>query len=475
MSAVSVVGSTGALVRRAVRGLTARGLTVATSESAADHATLAGALDAAARHPATACVLVYAHRVGSYPRFASVCQAVTPHLPVVFVPAGDFAEDSALKPWLESTGAVELRSMSEALDAIPVVGALDVPADNRCVVIGGDESLLGAAATAAKRAGFQVETRQGSTLADALGDLVNDLVVAVIEQPPDQLDQVAAAIGEARSAHPDLPLVIIADGDEAWSKSVRTFVDAGSVCVLDPTVDVAVGLRALADWERRRRIVARPPDKPRDAARLRRFVKASPDALYSPSAQAELVGALGLPSARATRAAYLEDALVAAAELGYPLRLAAVHSSMRPPDEPEWIAAGSSTELSERAESALAAKTRTLGQRAELLLTESSNGEGVTISVSAFRHDDFGVLVTVTSGRRTARFVPPGPADISALVQAIGLPSAPGPIVSALADGVSAVVGALNEIPIVDRIGVLLDVGTNGFKVRHAAISTSDA
>lgn len=470
MPAVSVVGSTNSLVRRAVRGVLARGLEVATSVSATDTATLAGALDNAARHPATSCVLVYAHRIGSFERFSSVCQAVTPHLPVLFVAAGEFASDPALRPWLESTGAVELPSLSSAFDAIPIAGALDLPAENRCVVVGGDEALVAAATSTARRAGFQTEARKGSTLADALGDLANDLVIAVVAEPNDHRDRVAVALGEARAAHPELPLIIVAEGEPEWAASIRSFVDAGSVCVLDSSVDVAIGLRVLAQWETRRRAVATPAARPRDATRLRRFVKSSPDAFFTPSPQAELVGALGLPVARAVRAPYLEDALVAAAALGYPLRLAAVHATMRPPNEPRWVEVRSSTELSERADQELATKARELGRRAELLLAESNAQTTATVRVVAERHEQFGTVVALRHSVHEELIVPPAPVDGPELVHSLSLVGDEASAASALVDGISAVTGALNEIPSITRIGLVLDIGGGGFKVRHATL-----
>ena len=477
MPAISVVGSTGSLVRRAVRGLESRGLALAASESATDHASLAGALDAAARHPATACVLVYAHRVGAYQRFAGVCQAVTPHLPVVFVPAGDFASDAFIQPWLESTGAVRQPSLSRALDALPVVAALDLPSDNRCIVVGGDEALLASAGAAAARAGFEVVIRKGATLADTLGELSHDLVVTAIEEPADAYADVAIALGAARDAHPELPLVVFADGSSEWAEAIRQSVNAGSVCVLDSSVDLAVGLIALTDWERHRSLVDRQAAKPRDPSRLRRIVrdlKTQDAGLFSPSSQADLVAALGLPAARAVRVPYLEDCLIAAAELGYPLRLAAVHSDMGPDAEPHWVDVPSSEELMECAEVELSATNRAIGRRAELLFSEARLAHAWTLRIQASRHADFGAVVLLSHQNRETVFVPPGPADLAGELRRLGFPPAEASVLTAATDGVSALVGALTEIAPLRSIMALLDIGVTGFNVRHASVTLQE-
>ena len=474
MPAISVVGSTESLVRRAVRGLESRGLQLATSESATNHASIAGALDAAARHSATSCVLVYAHRIGAFERFATVSRAVTPHLPVVFVPAGDFASDPFMRPWLESTGAVQQRSLSQALDALPVVAALDLPSDNRCVVVGGDEALLAAAALATTRAGFDTEVRKGVTLADTLGQLSHDLVITVVEEPPDARDEVAIALGNARAVHPELPLVIFADGSPEWADAIRTHVDAGSVCVLDSTVDLAIGLAALSDWERHRRLVGRPPAKSRDAGRLRRTVReleGENAGLFSPTVQSGLIAALGLPCARSVRVPYLEDCLIAGAELGYPVRVASIHADMGADTEPRWVEVATSDQLMEQAERELSQTNREIGRRAELVLAEALAGHEWALGIRASRHADFGAVVRVSHGQRESVFVPPGPADLAAELSTIGIPADYPSVLTAAEDGVSAVVGALLELGSLRSVGVLLDIGLSGFTVRHSSLS----
>jgi hypothetical protein len=341
------------------------------------------------------------------------------------------------------------------------------------VIVGGDEALLAAAAAATVRAGFETELRKGATLADSLGELAHDLVVTVVEEPADAMEQVAIALGAARAAHPDLPLVIFADGSSAWAACLLLHVDAGSVCVIEPTVDLSKGLAALSDWERLRTLVAREPARPRDAGRLRRALReleGQSAGLYSPTVQADLVAALGLPHARAVRVPYLEDCLIASAELGYPLRLAAIHADMSFADAPAWVLVRAVDELMEHAERELLTMNRAIGRRAELVLSESLAGQGWPLSILATRHEDFGVVVTVSHNRDSASFVPPGPADLALELERLGLPTQHASVVTAAEDGISAVVGAVLEVEKLQALSVLLDIGPAGFTIRHSAV-----
>lgn len=475
MGAVSIVGSTAALARRAERCLAARDLPVAAISAVGEETSLADALDAAARHPATACVLILAHTLTGHAQFAAICRAAAPHLPLLFVSAADLSADPYLAPWLHSIGVLRVPSLAEALDALPVLTKLDSPAGNRCLVVGGDESLLCASAASVERAGFEVEYRIGQTLADALGRLDHDVVLTVVEEPVDAQEKVAVALAEARAAHDELPLLIVADGSPAWRSILEQFLDADSVCVVGPTVNLGAGLACLSEWERSRRRLAQPGPRTRDASRLRRVVRAmrSEGAVaYSPATQADLIGALGLPYARSVRVAYLEDSLIAAAELGYPLRIAAVHSGMTLPEQPIWMRVPESSQLMQIAEAELGAATRSIGRRAELVIAEAQKAETVELRVRGMRHPAYGIVVLISSGDESTVVIPPATMEPSRQLAALGLPNDHTTFRAAIADGVRSAYSALAEVSSITEIALSLDVGPTGFSVRHAMIST---
>ena len=408
-------------------------------------------------------------------QFAAVCRAAAPHLPILFVPAAELSDDEHLSPWIDSIGLIRVPTLAEALDALPVLTKLDCPAGQRCVAVGGDASLLRASAASLERAEFDVDYRVGKTLADALGRLEHDLVLCVVEEPVDAQEKLAAALAEARAAHTELPLLLVADGSATWRATLERFVDAGSVCVVAPAVELGVGLECLRTWERARRRLAQPLPKPRDVSRLRRVVRAmksEESAPLSADVQADLIGALGLPYARSTRVSYLEDSLIAAAELGYPLRLAAVHSEMTLEQEPSWVDVPDSSHLMRIAEAELGAATRSLGRRAELLIAEAQRAATVEIGVRGLLHSEYGIVVRLSAGDATTTVIPPVTMEPARQLERLGLPTEHTTLRAAISDGVRSAHSALAEVSSISEIALSLDVGPTGFTVRHAMIST---
>ncbi|MFT6397942.1 MAG: hypothetical protein ACJAYU_002697 [Bradymonadia bacterium] len=366
-------------------------------------------------------------------------------------------------------------TLGEALDALPAVTTLDFPGGNTCLAVGEDAVLLAASAISVGRAGFTVDYRVGHALTDALARLEHDLVLMVIEEPDGAPDGLAASIAAARSAHPELPLLLVADGTPLWRSTLERYVDAGSVCVVGPTVDLSVGLACLADWERVRNALSQPRPRPRDASRLRRVTRAmsvESAAGYSPATQADLIGALGLPYARSTRVGYLEDALIAAAELGYPLRLAAIHAQMRLPEEPAWVSVLESSQLMRIAEAELSRANRSLGLRAELILAEAQRAATTEIRVHGVLHPDYGIVVRVSADAESVVVIPPMPMDPERLLSELGLPVEHTTLRAAIADGVRSAHSALAEVSSISELTLSLDIGPTGFSVRHAMIST---
>lgn len=473
MFGVAVASSSAALARRAARACERRGVrVVGVSYVAVDgdpngHPNLGAALDAAARGDDVAAVLVLAGAVAEPSAFADVCRRAAPHVPIVFVASQPPENDPFFEPWVQALGALHAASLGQAADAVALVQALDPPADAQCTVIGSARETMMATAQRCALAGFRVSQRVDVAFDAALADLETDLVVAVVEEGfPDAAGD---ALVSARRAHRELPLVVVADGSDAWASDLRAAMLPLGATVVTGDLDLSIGLRLLRRWADVRAHGTAPSRRPRDAARLRGAVRAlsAPGAsLYAPETQGELIGALGLPYARATRAGYLDDALFAAAEYGYPVRVAAVPSNLAWPDTPRWVVARSSDELLKAGEAELSAAQRALGERVELVVAEAL-GAATPVSVRVERRADYGVVVTIRSPMGDGHLI--APFDAGDVARSLAPLPPSGPLIEGVHACASECVAAVSHLPPVQALSVELDIGSTGFVTRHAA------
>lgn len=468
MAGVGVVGTAAGLAARAARACHRRGVPVAVTGASSDEVGVAALLDACARRTDIAAVLIHGTIDGDHAEVAAACRAIAPHLPILFVSAASPQDDPYFEPWLASVGAVWTRSLTEAADALAIVRSIEPPADARALVLGAEPATAEATAAQARAAGLFVRVDPDAELERALADFENDLVIAVLPEPPDPL-AAAGALAAQRRANPELSLVIAADGDDAWTRVLRETLEPLGCTVVDGDLDVAVGLRALASWQRAVAVAGTPPPRPRDPARLRRALAAArrPDAaVFAPEIQSDLVGALGLPFARARRAGYLEDALIAAAELGYPLRMTAIHPAQRWPEVPVWIAVRRSDDLLSDGEALLASVRAEVGQRAELVVADSPEVRH-EVECVARRHERYGVVVDVRiDGAPASAVVPLDPRALAATLVRGGRTE---PAFEAIVAGCNAAVAALSSADELGAFAVSLDVASAGFVTRHVA------
>lgn len=462
---VAVVATAPSLAARAARACERRGIRVV-HVAAAEPRDLADALDHAARRDDIAAVLLHAGAVEREPEFARACRAITPHLPVVFAHGGAPNADPYFEPWLDAIGVLAVAYLAEAADGLAVVRGVEPPVDASCLVVGPDAPSAAATAARVRAAGLDVHVRDGAAH-DAFADLTHDLIVAVLPEP-ESADAAVDALVTARRRHPDLPALLVADGPPRWAAALRPALEPLGCTVIEGDVDPATGLRMLRRWARLRGRLAMGGARLRDAGRLRRALgqMRRPDAMpYGPEIQGELVGALGLPFPRTRRAAYLEDALIAAAELGYPVRLAAVHNAQGWEDPPSWSRARRSDDLLGDGEVSLASAQATLGRRAELCVAEEIDAEQ-TVEVVAERHPAYGVVAAVHSGGRSHRVV--ASVDADGVCRALGMPRG-APAGDAVVSALAAVVAGVETVGDLDGLAVVLDIGSGGYMARHVS------
>ncbi len=476
---IAVVSNDVALGRRAARACHNNNVAVVALECrGAGHADLGAALDAAARRQDVAAVLVYAGAIVDHAAFAAVCKQAAPHVPILFVcaerPVDDAAFDFYFEAWVGSLGALWCDSLASAVAALSVVRALDPPMDVRCAVLGAEPALVAASATQCRSEGFEVRSTveaDGShaALKAALSNLQHDLVVATIDEESSDAESMQSLLA-ARREHPDLPLIVVADGTMEWRRLLAAeLAGVGSTTVVDGDVDIGVGLRMLAAWSRVHARAGVGGVRLRDAGRLRRALytlRGDGVLPFGPDVQGELAGGLGLPYPRAHKAGYLDDVLFAAADYGYPVWVAAVHDDLRWPDTPRWGLARNSDELIKVGERALADAQRALGRRVEVMVTEALPS-AVEVQVRVVRHPDYGIVARVCSGVVEGTLIPPfAAADVARALRPM---SASDPLIEGVHSCASACVAALEMSEDLSAIEVLLDVGSAGFMTRHAS------
>ena len=465
-SGVAVVASARTLADRARVALERRGIRVAGVRWPTSPSTSLGdVVDMAGRRDDVSAVLLYVTEVDDPPRLAAVCRVVAPHLPVVLIAVRPPVADPFFRPWAASIGALELDSLSRAVDAMAVLAGLDPPSDFRCVVVGPDAAGVAATASRCREAGLEVSEKLDVRVGGTLSDLSHDLVVAVIPSGS-ALEDLRAD----RDAHPDLPMIALADGPDTWRDELRQALPESRTAVLSADVDLEVGLRLLTRWGSVRDESQLPQERSRDPQRLRRAVRAlrAPDALaFAPTIQADLIGALGLPVARSRTAAYLEDTVVHAAELGYPLRVAVLHEGIRWPNFPKWQVVTRSDELLDAAELLLHSSQRELGCRTQLVVAECV-AESREASVMVARQREYGLVARLRVGADEAHFVPP--VSAARVAMALGRRGRPTPLVEGLTHAVNSSLAAARSMSGLAGLHLGLDIASNGFVCRQVGV-----
>lgn len=420
-------------------------------------------LDAAARRDDTAAVLLHLGSLTDHEALARVASAASRHLPIVAVVAPTGGEDPWRERWLGSVGALVAPTLAAAAERASALRGLDPTEAMSCAVVASDDEAAAAALHSLGVCGLSA-TRGSGDIASVVGSLRVDLVVAVIGSATE-----LEGLVRARRAHPEVGVLAVLDVDDA-EQAAATLAPLG-VPALPATVAVGEVVAALELWGEVVRGRSQLRAGGSDAGRLRRAVRGlrRPAAeSVAPEQQSEWVAALGLPYARTARCAYLEDAPLVAAEVGYPVRVMPVHQSEAATEATRWEDVSTAEALLGVAESQLAAVARRFGRGAQLVVA-STDPSAQVVSVRAERVDGYGVGLTLSGARAddVLRFVAPvDERQLAAALAATGRSASHSPIAATL----SALTSALRTLPEVAAISVELELSGGNFTCRHVRL-----
>lgn len=392
---VAVLAQSDALGRHACRLLERAGwgCSVHVTTPVRDAGESAAALDAAARHRDVGAILLVAPAWERPLDIDAVLRAVVPHVPIVAttLPDGSSANDagrathdahdeasvpgtpeadrglqrdrratdSSVEPLPRSEGRSELRgkglldawlrarnvrvvsSLDDAVAEAAILATVDPPAGSSAALVAADERVLDWMEHEARRAGWRAHREPGDPSAiHRLADSgAFDVVVAFGAGRP-------APRSLASTQRTGAAPVVWLGGP---SPSAFGY-DAEHVCM--PFQSLAW----LRDWGAAG-VAAQTPTI-RDRALARQLAQqARRDGVRLDDA-ARWASALGLPAAEVRRVRYVEDALIVAAEIGYPVRLGLAGIAAGPERTPADVRADRSETLLELADALLAAARR---------------------------------------------------------------------------------------------------------------------
>lgn len=393
--------------------------------------------------PNTDVVLLYLESFGNPRKFGRVARRVARKKPIVAMKAGRTAagaraasshtaalagSETAVDALFHQAGVLRADTLEELLDLTSLLASQPLPRGNRVAIVtnaGGLGILCADACEAAGLSlpGLSAETVEGlvsilpreasvanpvdmlgsavaSTFAEALPMLLRDPAVdavIVLFVPPVMAgaDEVAAAI--VRSVEeagveekPVLACVISADGTSAKLLS-------GSVAPFSYPESAARALgraASRAEWLRRPQgLVPKLADVDRDAAR--ELVEDSPEGWLDPDLTRQLLSVYGVPLVSECRVTSMDEAVMAAEELGYPVVVktaeAGVHKTER---------GGVAIDL--RDSDAVREAAQRIG--APLLVQPFVRG-GVELLVGAVQDRVFGPLIALGPGGTLAELI----------------------------------------------------------------------
>jgi acetyl coenzyme A synthetase (ADP forming)-like protein len=322
----------------------------------------------------TEVVLLYLESFGNPHKFARVARRIARRKPVLALKAGSTAagaraasshtaalasSDPAVEALFRQAGVIRADTLEELVDAAALLSAQPLPRGRRVGVLTNAGGLGILCADACAASGLELpelsdETRKllrpllpedaslanpvdllgsatGPTFESVIPPLLDDkrldaLVILFVPPVIAGADEVATsiqdAVGRARTNKPVLAVLISRDGTPAvlrgGDSAVATFAYPESAAR-------ALGLAAArAEWLRRP--AGTVPLAPQvDTSRTRALVEAAlegrEDAWLDPSTTRELLTAYGIPVVRERSAQSADEAIEAAAELGYPVVL----------------------------------------------------------------------------------------------------------------------------------------------------------
>ncbi|MFT4704449.1 MAG: hypothetical protein ACI81R_002154 [Bradymonadia bacterium] len=355
---VAVVTDSTPMLERLLLGLQlhSAGPSFACSLDNAGHMGLAAAIDRAARHRDTAALVVSVHP-SHWMGAIDVLSAVLRALPVILLDIGGGLQDQAVGlRWMVARGTQVHASVSDTCVAAAIAASMPLPNGERVLLLSRDPSTLSHWAAEATLAGFDAVTEErapGQPPREL--DLSFDLVFV-----DDEVDVIPI---EA------VPVVLCGVGNSRW---------------LDPPFEP---IAALMRWEASGRLPAMP--SPADTHALRRALS-SGDA--TPAAASSLLQSLGLGVLQSERVAYLEDAHVSAATLGYPVRVGMHLPDVRPSMLPPAVTVPNIDTLTREGERMLAQVRKDHGKVGSLTVARPLE-RAIEVLLSAHRDPTYGPTV----------------------------------------------------------------------------------
>ncbi|TDC75633.1 GNAT family N-acetyltransferase [Micromonospora sp. KC606] len=290
--------------------------------------------------PGTDVILLYLETFGNPRKFARLARRIGRDKPVVALASlarpvglgdGPALDEAAVSALFAQSGVIRVETVAELLDVGVLLAHQPLPAGPRVAVVGNSSALTGLAATACATQGLTVvggyprdvgphagAAEFAAALAEAAADDGVDALVAVFAPPlPGQLTVEEADFTAA------LPAALAA-GKPAVATFLAGRVPAGVPAY--PGVEEAV--RALGRVNRYAAWLRRDPGTPPEVARV--DPAAGQAALRANASDAAgLLAAYGIELVESAPAATADDAVAAAARLGWPVALKAADPGLR--------------------------------------------------------------------------------------------------------------------------------------------------
>jgi acyl-CoA synthetase (NDP forming)/RimJ/RimL family protein N-acetyltransferase len=314
----------------------------------------------------TDAVMLYLESLGNPRKFSRVARRLSRRKPVVAVksarahssaPHGHVVRESAapaaaVEALFRQAGVIRVDTIHTMFDVGALVAHQSLPGGRRVAILGNSDALAMLAADACVDAGLVVagEPRQlgaqatapdfAAALAEVLADDGVDSVVALFSPPLQPADEEVATVLAQAAARADKTVVSTFLGMPGIPDALRAAGVAadGRECSVPsyPTPEDAVrALAAVTDYAQWRRTPAGNPVEPSglDVRAARAFVARTLGDAESlelgQEQQRELLACYGIALWDARRAATVEQAVAAAADLGYPVALKTTAGHLR--------------------------------------------------------------------------------------------------------------------------------------------------
>ncbi len=283
-------------------------------------------------------VCMYIESFGNARHFSRLARRLSRVKPVVAVKSGGFA-DPTEEALLRQTGVIRVPSVPGLLETARLLVSQPLPAGRRVAILGNAGGSLGVAADAVQRAGLLIADPSPAGPANprdlGLRATADDFTAATIELAADpgvdavlvlyapslggSPDEVRAALSAAQPAHPEVPVVA------CFYSAAGQVPDDGEIGV--PVYDaVDAGARALGRMAAYAEWLALPEGElteldPATAAEARGLVLSAVQdgaTVLDVETTTSLLHVVGLERTATRTAATVDEAVAAAAALGYP-------------------------------------------------------------------------------------------------------------------------------------------------------------